>query len=143
MKININVLPLLMENGDVFVMLRVLERIFVQFVHQCTFLLIRCGGEGQRGGIQKSVHCVHKQSCSVSVCWRGLGSVESNGEDAWQDDVHLYSMYTNTPVLELCGGEVVVLRVMERMLGKMMSICTVCTQTHLCWSCVEEKCWWC
>jgi hypothetical protein len=52
-------------------------------------------------------------------------------------------MYTNTPVLELCGGEVVVLRVMERMFGKMMSICTVCTQTHLCWSCVEEKCWWC
>jgi hypothetical protein len=75
---------------------------------------------------------------------RSVGGVESNGENGGQDDVHLYSMYTNTPVLELCGGEVlVVLRVMERMEGRMMYICTVCTQTHLCWSCVEEKCWWC
>jgi hypothetical protein len=62
------------------------------------------------------------------------------GRDREEGYRNLYTVYINNPVLYLFVGEVLVaLRVMERMLGKMMSICTVCTQTHLCWNCVEER----
>jgi hypothetical protein len=60
-----------------------------------TPVLMLCGGEvlvvlrvmeSMVGRMMYSVQYVHKHTCVHAVWWRGVGSVESNGEYSWQDD---------------------------------------------------------